>query len=589
MRLPRLAPYALILFATLAFAQDVVHYLPHYTTTPGKWETRLVLSNAAGTEATVVLEAYSVDGDLLATTERVLGPQRGLDAMVADLFENLTAERGWLSLRASSEAVSGLMTFRDVTTDGVSSLPLMRQIGSDLVLPMLENTQARQSGFVVTNTSDQATEAVFTLTSMDGTWKRTITQQLEAHAKLVSMAGLFFGEDIPQTSRLAIHAEAPIAGFALTFANGTDQIIAVPGSYWDAGQQPSLAKNLAREQNKLNRAGVGAGFHYQGEAMVAAAEGLAHVAENQAMQCDSIADVGSITKTFTSAVILMLQEEGRLSVEDSLSQYFPDFPRSDEVTLRMCLTHTSGIFNYTESQAFLNAWLVRHETFTPEELIDYAAQRNYNFDPGTDWLYSNTNFILLGRIIEMVTGEPYHQQVRNRIFEPLDMRNTYVAGAEPVPNRAGRYLYDPEQEVLMDVTDWNMTWAWSTGAIASTPEDLMKWYDALFGGRVLSEASLEMMTTPSMATGAGASYGMGMAILTLNGKPAFGHDGATEGGIALSFYFPEEEASWIMVINHRSNDLNLEPLILSGLRASGLLQPGKRLNISGLQEVALEF
>jgi len=584
----RMAISLVFLMALTGLAQDHMSYLPHFTQTAGKWNTVLNLTNPDSVSAQISIEAWSVDGEKLDTAELSLAPTRGMSSSVQDLFPNLTQDKGWLTITSSQEAVKGVMMFSDITTGGESGLPLIRETGSNWVLPMLENGDERQSGFVTTNLSAEPTVLTLTLTSLDASFKKVETVQLGARSKLVSMLSGIFGDDIPQQGRLQIDSDSDLAAFALTFKNGTQQIIAVPGEAWNPGLLPAIQADVTRfYSNVVGDAGITMGIQLADKKPVVGAAGDADV-RGVAMAPDSIADIGSITKTFVAALTLLLKEEGLLSLDDTLEQWITGIPNGEEITIRQMLSHTSGIYNYTNSPTFGADWGASIQAGTPliqtpQDLVDYALAEEPLFEPGSSWEYSNTNFVLLGMIIEKATGESFTHQLRTRLLDPLGLKNTYMAGTEAVPNRARRYLDEGE---LLDVTDIShMSWAWAAGAMASTPEDLMKWADALYGGQVLSEASLTEMKTPARPSGQGASYGLGTLILNLNGKTAYGHDGATEGGLAFFMWVPEDGESLALTVNQRTVGMNLNPLILSGLRTAGVLKRKTDLHIEGLIEL----
>ncbi len=578
-----------ILLSASLYAQDHVSYLPHFTQTAGKWNTVLNLTNPESTEASVVVQAWGVDGEDLGSTTINLGPTRGVSSSVADLFPEMEADKGWLSLNASSENVKGVMMFSDITTGGESGLPLIAKVGQNLTLPLLENEAQRQSGFVAVNLGEVQTTLTLTFTSLDASFKRSVTQTLEARSKLVAMLPALFGDDIPEKGRLNIDSATNIAGFALTFKNGTQQIVAVPGEIWDAGLLPEVQAEVDEFYPSHPNAGVSMGLKKGDDKAYVGAAGYANESA-VAMAPDSIADIGSITKTFTAALILQLKEEGLLSLDDRLDQWITGVPNGSEITLRQMLNHTSGIYNYTNSNAFLTEWQGGISTGqlivkTPQELVNFAIAEGPAFQPGSQWGYSNTNFILLGMIIEKATGQTYLHELRTRLLDPLGLKNTYLAGDEAVPNRARRYLYEDDSQSLLDVTDIShMSWAWAAGAMASTPEDLVKWGDALFGGAVLQEATLEEMKTPAMFAGPGANYGLGIALLTVGVNRGYGHDGATEGGVAFFSWFPNNKESLGLVVNQRKADLDFSPLILDGLRTLDLLRSKTSDRIIGLVE-----
>ncbi len=570
-----------------SFAQDHTSYLPHFTQTPGKWNTVLNLTNPDSVEAQVRVHAWGVDGQDLGEISLTLGPSKGLSSSVAELFPDLPVDKGWLTLNASSENVKGVMMFSDISTGGESGLPLIAETGGDIALPLLENGAQRVSGFVVVNLAEEPTELTLTFTSPDASYKNTVTQNLDGRSKLVAMLPTLFGDDIPDKGRLTIHGTTELVGFALTFKNETQQIVAVPGEAWDAGLLPDVQAKVDNFSQSHPGAGMSMGLK---SAEIPAYVGSAGPADvlGVAMSPNSIADIGSITKTFTATLIMLLKEEGLLTLDDHLDQWITGIPNGQQITLRQLMNHTSGIFNYTDSPAFISDWVGGIESHnvvvrTPQELVNYALNESPAFQPGTQWGYSNTNFILLGMIIEKATGNAYVHELRTRLLDPLGLKNTWLAGDEPIPHRARRYHYYDDGRGLVDVTDdSHMSWAWAAGAMASTPEDLLKWGDALFGGHILTTASLNEMLTPAMSGGPGADYGLGVSFVTVRQKRGYGHGGSTEAGVAYLAWFPEKQTSVALVINQRGSGLDYSPLIFDGLRTVGLFRGKAGAAVTGL-------
>src|SRR5258707_6573759 len=181
--------------------------------------------------------------------------------------------------------------------------------------------------------------------------------------------------------------------------------------------------------------------------------------------------IGSIGKQFTASAILKLQEQGKLSVNDKLSKYIPDFPRGDEVTLRHLLTHTSGIHSYTEKQGFIESVT---SPVKPDDLVNSFKNDPYDFDPGKKWQYDNSGYFLLGRIVEKVSGQSYGDFLEKNFFKPLGMTNTGVYRAHPgLPHEA--LGYSLEGAGFTNAVNWDRSWAGGAGTLYSTVGDLFRW------------------------------------------------------------------------------------------------------------------
>ncbi|MFC7826111.1 serine hydrolase domain-containing protein [Streptomyces sp. NPDC057375] len=253
--------------------------------------------------------------------------------------------------------------------------------------------------------------------------------------------------------------------------------------------------------------------------------------------------VGSITKTFVATVVLQLEAEGRLSLDDTVDEWLPGVVEGngnhgDRITLRQLLNHTSGIYNYTADEEFARTHFARdgflehrYDTVTPRQLVAIATAHEPDFAPGTDWRYSNTNYILAGMVIEEATGRPYAEEVRRRIIDPLKLRATSVPGTRvSLPRPSSRaYSKLAESGPTYDVTRLNPSMAGSAGEMISDSADLNRFYTALLRGRLLPAKQLAEMTTtvPAMP---GASYGLGLIKRELDcGVTVWGHGGGIHG------------------------------------------------------------
>ncbi|MGW0843595.1 serine hydrolase domain-containing protein [Streptomyces sp. NPDC002787] len=257
--------------------------------------------------------------------------------------------------------------------------------------------------------------------------------------------------------------------------------------------------------------------------------------------------VGSITKTFVSTVLLQLEAEGRLSLDDKVDKWLPGLVRGEghdgrEVTLRQLLNHTSGIFSVTADEEFGRTYFLkdgffkhRYDTMSPEQLVAIAMRHKPDFAPGTDWNYSNTNYVLAGMVIEKATGNPYGDEVRARVIEPLGLRATLVPGTYPkVPkpsSRAYGKLAETTTGPTYDVTELNPSLAYSAGEMISDSGDLNRFYSALLKGRLLPPKQLtEMKTTIKVDEIPGAGYGLGLIERKLScGVTVWGHGGGIHG------------------------------------------------------------
>lgn len=258
--------------------------------------------------------------------------------------------------------------------------------------------------------------------------------------------------------------------------------------------------------------------------------------------------IGSITKSFTATLILQLRDEGRLSLADSLARWLPDFPRAGQIRIRHLLSHTSGIYDYLSDTPFQER-LVAGETITVDEMISIAAENDPLFSPGRSWSYSNSNYVLLGAVIEKVTGGTYAEALRTRIFEPMGMHDSLLLGSEPIEGGLQVHGYFPQGLGEMDmVTLWNGTGAWSAGAIVSTAADMLRFSHGLTHGELLPAASFAEMRTIAFPFEEGAGYGYGLLLA----DDRLGHDGAVLGW--MSNWMRRDDGATVVALQSRLDD-----------------------------------
>jgi CubicO group peptidase (beta-lactamase class C family) len=266
----------------------------------------------------------------------------------------------------------------------------------------------------------------------------------------------------------------------------------------------------------------------------------------------SLFGIGSVTKQFTSAAALLMVQDGKLSVRDKVSKYYPDLTRAGDITVLDLMNHVSGYADYYPLD-FVDRRM--QKPIAPDELLKLYAGGPLDFDPGTRWSYSNTGFVLLGRILERVSGQPLGSFLSERIFRPVGMTHTVY---EP---KAG------DARVVPGYTSFALTrltpairegdgWVGAAGAIYSTASDIARWDIALMGGQVLSQTSWELMTTPRLLVdGKSTSYGCGLSVGTRNNLTVFTHGGAVSGFIARNTFVPHTRSAIVVVINNEDGPL----------------------------------
>lgn len=243
--------------------------------------------------------------------------------------------------------------------------------------------------------------------------------------------------------------------------------------------------------------------------------------------------LGSITKQFTAASILLLEERGKLKVEDPVKKYMPDAPAAwDKITIFHVLTHTSGIPSFTGFPDFESR---EAQAMTPEKLVEWFRSEPLEFEPGTKWNYSNSGYVLLGYLIEKISGQSYSDFVQQNIFTPLGMKDSgYDSNSAIIMRRAAGYAQGKSGPVNASFV--HMSIPFSAGALYSTTEDLLRWEQGLFSGKVLTAASLGKMTTPYKQ-----DYAFGLVISANNGHKMIAHDGGIEGFNTSLAYYPDDK------------------------------------------------
>jgi CubicO group peptidase (beta-lactamase class C family) len=251
--------------------------------------------------------------------------------------------------------------------------------------------------------------------------------------------------------------------------------------------------------------------------------------------------LGSITKQFTSACVFLLQERGKLKIDDPVKKYMPDAPAAwDKITIYHLLTHTSGIPSFT---SFPDYHSTEATPTTPEQLVARFRDKPLEFQPGEKWNYSNSGYVLLGYLIEKISGQTYEKFVQENIFTSLGMKDSgYDSNSEIIVHRASGYT--PSKDGVQNAGYIDMTIPLSAGALYSTTEDLLRWEQGLFGGKVLSPASLQKMTTPFLN-----DYACGVAVHVEKGHKLIDHGGGIEGFNTQLSYYPDDKLTIIALSN----------------------------------------
>jgi CubicO group peptidase (beta-lactamase class C family) len=280
--------------------------------------------------------------------------------------------------------------------------------------------------------------------------------------------------------------------------------------------------------------------------------GLANVEWNIPIQPDTIFRLASITKQFTAVAIMILAEQGKLRIDDPITKFLPNYPTSGHhVTVHHLLTHTSGIFSYTSDPDVLNKLLLDK---TPQEISDSFSRIPFDFKPGAKFLYNNSGYILLGMIIEKLSGLSYADFIQKHIFDPSGMKNSYYLSNEPIiPRRASGYDQGPGG--IQNARYLSMTQPHAAGALGSTVDDLVLWNQALTENRLISaEALAQMHTSAVLDDGTLIDYGYGWGISAYQQRRAIHHGGGIFGFATFIARFPHDALSIVVLTNYSGFD-----------------------------------
>ncbi|WP_329468090.1 serine hydrolase domain-containing protein [Streptomyces sp. NBC_01431] len=336
-----------------------------------------------------------------------------------------------------------------------------------------------------------------------------------------------------------------------------------------AARLDTAIKQVMREANVP---GVAVSVSAPGKGSYVKAFGVADKSTGAPMKPDLYVRIGSETKTFTVTALLQLVDQGKLAIDDPISKYVKGVPNGDKIRLRDLADMRSGLFNYSEDPGFVKAFLTNpKKPMTPQQLLDYSFKHPVAFQPGTRFVYCNTNLILLGLVVEKVGGMPLHDIITQKVLKPAGLNHTvFPTGAEfPNPHAQG-YTNQTLSGKVENSTDWNPSWAWAAGAMISNLPDLKSWAHTLATGTLLSAktqaARLRFLPTPIP----GAGYGLGI----LNVQGWIGHNGSLPGYETLTVYLPEAKATMVVVLNTDILHNNIEPSTLFGQAITRIVSPG---------------
>jgi D-alanyl-D-alanine carboxypeptidase len=305
---------------------------------------------------------------------------------------------------------------------------------------------------------------------------------------------------------------APIMVCVLTALYvGSGAGAATPSTTSQASDITNTVRDVAK-QDSLHSVIFGVWRH--GEAVATGALGTAYPGVPATV--DDHFRIGNVTEAMEATLLLQLVQQGKISLDDKLSKWYPSLPRANEITVRMLASSTSGYVHYVNVPSFVDAYHANvFATWTPNQLIQIGTSQPMLFAPGTSWSFSDTNFVLLGEILRKVGGEPVGEQIQQRILEPLGMRHTEMTTTAETPSPV-LHSYTGERGVWEDATFWNPSWATHTGNMTSNLSDLEKWGTALGTGSLISKSSHAQQIAPK-TVGLGPLnkqffYGLGVGV-----------------------------------------------------------------------------
>jgi CubicO group peptidase (beta-lactamase class C family) len=360
------------------------------------------------------------------------------------------------------------------------------------------------------------------------------------------------------------------------------------------------AEGLAGEIDRIARdalergpvAGISIAVARGGRIVHAAGYGFSDLENRLPATPETVYRVGSISKQFTAAAVMRLAEEGRIHLDDPLTNYLPDYAAAEDVTIESLLNHTSGIRNYTTMQSW---WEKMTTELTPELLVAVFRDEPFDFPPGTSFSYSNSGYAVLGLIVERVSGAPFGGYLQEHVISPLGLGSTSYCDDEAlIPDRSRGYKVVGGRFLNADYV--SMSQAYAAGAVCSSATDLVRWFHALSTGDVLSSESYERMTRPgALRDGTRIEYGYGLAVSYLDGRRRINHVGGTLGYSSQIAHYPDDDVTIVVLTNtESSNAASLESAIARAVLDLGeatskdiLLEPSELARYAGKYDIGL--
>lgn len=324
---------------------------------------------------------------------------------------------------------------------------------------------------------------------------------------------------------------------------------------------------LMMNEYPVNEPGATALVAVDGEIIYQKGFGMADLELGIANRPEIVFEIGSITKQFTAVSILMLMEQGKLSLDDDITKYIEDYPTHGyTITIHQLLTHTSGIRSYTSMEKWRGEW---RKDFEPLQMIDFFKNEPMDFAPGEKYLYNNSAYFILGYIIEKVSGQTYAAFIENEIFNPLGMNTSYYGShKEVIKNRAKGYQ---KEEEIVNAEYLSMTQPYSAGSIMSTVGDLFIWNRAIRSNKLVKKETIDLaFTNYTLNNGEEINYGYGWVLNDINGSQSIEHGGGIFGYTTYSTYLPDED---VFVAIFSNTDYNNPSVLAIKMAALAINKP----------------
>ncbi|MFL4952035.1 serine hydrolase domain-containing protein [Streptomyces sp. MMS24-I31] len=340
---------------------------------------------------------------------------------------------------------------------------------------------------------------------------------------------------------------------------------------------PDVTRQLDQAVRQAGVPGVTVGLWTPHQGQYVRSFGVADKSTGQRMSPDLYLRIGSETKTFTVTALLELVDQHKVSLDDPIGTYVDGVPNGDSITLRQLAGMRSGLFNYSADEGFYRALTSDPQrSFTPQQLLGYAFRHPVLFPPGQQFYYCNTNLVLLGLVVEKVSGHALADYIHTGVLEPAGLNHTlFPAGAEFPRPRAQGYTDQTANGQVAPTADWNSSWAWAAGAMISRLHDMRVWARTVAtgvfpdGSTMISPATQKQRLTTPPTTIPGAGYGLG--IFDVQGW--IGHNGSIPGYESLTIYLPSAQATLVVLLNTDIDYKNTEPSTLFGEAITKIVTP----------------